>query len=327
VQIKRERLRKTLDAPSWRDCLRTAREHAEIMEFEASVSICLDYLHNYLVPPARSQGKVSDITDLKIFFACGGNPSRWKNFLNIPKQMVDTGDGIPLIQRTINQFSSTFSGADFYLIARQDDSHFSSIEGVEIINRRDSIDRPAAIEIVEYARDFLPDKSDILWIYADVYFSDNAVQRIADHISCRNSDFALFGRKRMNPMFGNTGGEKFAAYFTCDSREILLEYYRFLDRLYIGTPLHKYGTWELISLISALKKDDSSALPYPALIGGKTSFTYQELAQIRHSKEFHSRHWIEIDDETEDFDFPCEYIERIFRHVTWVGTALEQFSI
>jgi len=327
MQIKRERLRKTLDAPSWRDCLRTAREHAEIMEFEASVNICLDYLHNYLVPPTRPRNTANSFPNLKIFFACGGNSSRWNNFLALPKQMVDTGDGIPLIQRTINQFSSCFEGGDFYVITRQYDGDFSSVEGAKIIKRYDSIDRPVLREVLEYADKYFACQNDILCIYGDVYFSDGAIQKIKDHISCHNEDFALFGRKKINSRFGNSGGEDFAVYSPHSSRALLLEYHRFLERLYIGTPLHKYSTWELISLISALKKDDSSALPYPALIGGKTSFTYQELAQIRHSKEFHSRHWIEIDDETEDFDFPCEYIERIFRHVAWVGTALEQFSI
>ena len=312
---------------SWHDILRNARQEAEQMQFEASINTCLNYLHKYIPHPTHSPSeKLVNSIKTNIFLACGGTTSRWMNFMNVSKQMVDTGDGTPLIQRTINQFSPYFQNADLYLIANQHDSSFSSIQGAEIIRKRSSADRPAAIEALEYSREALSEESNILLIYGDVYFSDQAVEKIAEYIRHNNSTFTLFGRKQMNPQYGNNGGEKFAAYFPRDSLYTLLEYYKLLKNLYLGTPVHKYGTWELISLISALKKDSSCKLPDPTLINGKASITYQELANTRSSKEFHQLHWLEIDDETEDFDFPCEYIERIFRTVAWVGKTLDQSS-
>jgi hypothetical protein len=130
----------------------------------------------------------------------------------------------------------------------------------------------------------------------------------------------------MNPKYGNTGGEVFAGYCPYCLIDRILAYYEFIKRLYIGTPLHRCGTWELISLITFLKKDAASDIPIPALVNDDASSTYTGLTEKRHLKEFHSEHWIEIDDETEDFDFPCEYMERIFRTVGWVGTALEKFE-
>lgn len=36
--------------------------------------------------------------------------------MGIPKQLVDCGDGVPLIQRTLDQFTKILPGANFFLL-------------------------------------------------------------------------------------------------------------------------------------------------------------------------------------------------------------------
>jgi hypothetical protein len=174
MRINRKSFQQKVDAQSWRDCLETARGLARHMEFEASISCCLEYLHRHPIPPGQSNINHIDNNRLKVVFACGGKSARWNNFLDIPKQMVDTGDGIPLIQRTINQLGSVLDNAEFLLVTSKGDRSFMSVKGAETIERHDSKDRPVLIEVLKYAKNNFDSTSNVLWIYGDSYFSDAA---------------------------------------------------------------------------------------------------------------------------------------------------------
>jgi hypothetical protein len=325
VQIRRERLRKTLDAPSWRDCLETARGYARNMEFEKGIDCCLIYLHERLVPPPELLDNAELVDNLKIVFACGGNASRWDDFLGIPKQLVDTGDGLPLIQRSINQFKSKMIGPSFELLTqRRYLNQFEFIEGADIVCRQESRNRCVGIEVLNFTSRDYPDDIDILWVYGDVYFSDSAIETITERLRVDRSNLQVFGRKRKNEAYGNTGGEDFAVYVPSNLRGYLREYYAFLQRVYIGTPLHRCSVWELISLISFLRRDTGEEFPSVNQYQSCIDRCYTELVNTLHSKDFVDDLWTEINDETEDFDFPCEYIERIYRMVAWVGQSLEK---
>ena len=43
------------------------------------------------------------------------------------------------------------------------------------------------------------------------------------------------------------------------------------------------------------------------------------MGSIFSARDFSSNLWVEIDDSTEDFDFPIEYITRLFLNVERVG--------
>ena len=139
---------------SWSDCRRIAVEHASLMQYEEVVRCCLDYLNRHLTAPSskpvvdsRSQAK------LHIIFACGGNGARWDRFLGLPKQKVDTGDGVPLIQRTINQFSSRFPGVLLSILLRKsDENDFCDIQNIGRIYTTQGPDTPEGIEILETIR-------------------------------------------------------------------------------------------------------------------------------------------------------------------------------
>jgi hypothetical protein len=295
------------------------------MDFEGCVQCCLSYLQRYLIPPSNETVAHAAISkSLRVIFACGGNSSRWDSFLGIPKQLVDTGDGLPLIQRTINQFDSKFKDSDFNLLIKAEEEHdFKQVSVAKRIHRHDSLDRTAGIEVLSYASKSVPEEYNILWVNGDVYFSDLAINLITTSIAPSPSNPCFFGRKAKNDRYGNSGGEHFACYIPGTFRSRVLDYYRFLKRLYVGIPLHKCSTWELASFVSIMFNDKNLILPPPQLIDNDAGKTYNLIAEIREEKKFHPKLWVDIDDETEDFDFPYEYIERIYRTVAWVGATID----
>jgi len=298
------------------------------MKYEQAVETCLGYLHQHQNQPSASpvqQALERDLgSNLNIVFTWGGNASRWDDFMGMPKQLLDTGDDLPLVQRSVNQFRAVLPGATCYLLARCERNDFAFIEGIQCISRVDQYDRPILMEILTKSEVLLAEKRDILVVYGDVYFSDQAIRRIRNKVIADDCALCFFGRRHQNLRYGNTGGEDFAVYLPRDSWRSVLDYHALLGRIYIGTRLYRYGTWELITLLSVLKQKQSTyALPAPELIGNDVGQTFKMMASIWQCKDFHPRHWIEIDDETEDFDFPCEYVERIFRMVQWVGAAVE----
>lgn len=327
MQIRQEVLRQITDAPSWQDCLKTARDHARLMEFEEGVSCCLEYLHSTIAtsPPAIAQAKT--FIGLEVVYVCGGNASRWHNFLGIPKQMVDTGESVPLVQRTINQFQARVAGARFsVLIKEEDHPYFHGIQHAETVYRQESSDRAVGIEMLTHASTHIPASHDVLFVYGDVHFSESAISSILDSICSENRLPRYFGRKRKNDAYGNTGGEIFAVFVPAGIHEDLLSYYTFIDRLYIGTPIHRCSSWEVVSLLSAMLRKNLNILQQPQLLESSVATTYSEIKNTLHARDFDARTWVEIDDETEDFDFPCEYIERVYRMVEWVGRALDTYE-
>lgn len=312
---------------SWQECLEVARHHASVMEFEASIECCLNFLHQHLIPPPTTGERKRILNSLSIVFACGGNGSRWDNFLELPKQMVDTGDGLPLVKRTINQFNARVEGTMFSAIIRKESqSLFEKISDIPLVHRQDSLDRPVAIEILTHASKHIPADRDLLFAFGDVYFSDSAVETILNSISAGQALPCFFGRKFKNDAYGNTGGEVFAVFVPATLRDKLLAYCNLIKRLYIGTPIHRCSTWEVASLASAMIHKSVDILPDPQLLESSVAKTYEAVTQRLHERDFDERLWVEINDETEDFDFPCEYIERVFRTVGWVGRALDHLE-
>ena len=240
------------------------------------------------------------------------------------KHQVDTGDGLPLIQRTINQFRSYMPGVDFTVLLRDDAMEYSNvIYGANIAYTVMNDETPVGIEVLENIRRSTTAQSDILWIYGDVFFSESAVETIAKTVSANCGYPKFFGRKHRNQRFGNTGGEIFGAYAPLCQQVLLREYHSFIDRLYIGFPMHRRSSWEVLGLLGLMHKHKTEELLHPCLLDNDAEKTYNQLIRIVQEREFNPMTWIEIDDSTEDFDCPCEYIERLVRTVISVGRTLD----
>ena len=315
----------SLNKYTWQNCLGQAQEYARVMEFEKYAECCLSFLSNHsLSPTTVINANVSLSKSLRVIIPCGGKGSRWKRFLNIPKQQINMGDGLPLVQRTINQFRSFMPEIPFQILIRKDaNDDFSNIIGTNFLYTLLGEEETVVMEVLENILVNPLMQSDVLLIFGDVYFSESAVETIVKTVSGECNYPKFFGRKHQNKQFANNGGEIFGVYIPFHQQELLLMYYKFIKRTYLGFPLHRVSSWEVLALLGLLNKSNTQELVYPFLIGNDAGETFNQLAGIFVKREFNIMTWIEIDDETEDFDYPYEYLHRLGRSVVWVGEKLD----
>ena len=306
---------------TWQTCLTAAQEHWRAMEFEKFTECCLSFLSNHLLPPTKViNANVSLSKSLRVILPCGGKGSRWKRFLNRPKQQINMGDGLPLVQRTINQFRSYMPEVPFHILTRKDaNEEFSNINGTNFLDTCLGEEVNVVVEVLENILINSLTQSDLLIIYGDVYFSELAVETIVKTISGECNYPKYFGRKHQNKNFRNNYGEIFGIYIPFRQQELLLTYYKFINRMYLGFPLPRVSSWEVVALLGLLNKSNTGELVYPFLIGNDAVNTYNQLAEVFIKREFNTMTWMEIDDETEDFDHPYEYLQRLGWTVEWVG--------
>jgi len=276
------------------------------------------YLHTRITPPAfNSENKPS--SRLKIILGAGGSGQRWSNFMGKPKHLVDTGDGLPLLQRTINLLSQEFDDSETYLlIGRENKEAYSGITGCTLLYRRQSPDSSLYPEIIDEQIRALADQYDTLWLHGDVYWSRTGIQCI-NEITSGSSALRTFGRKQRNPAYGNNGGEDFGWFIPRNKVQVLRDWYMMIRELYVSAPIYRVSTWELVSLISLAEKQGlSSPLGLKSHFSGPQHLC-DSIVRIFNARDFSRELWVEIDDATEDFDFPIEYLNRFFLMVERAG--------
>ena len=231
--------------------------------------------------------------------------------MGISKQFVDCGDGVPLIQRTVDQFTKILPGANFFLLIGEDQvKEFAPIKGCHRLLRHHPSDFSLGTEVFGYQASKVLHNSDILLLYGDVYFTDNALRLIKD--ACITSmEFKAFGRKNKNPENRNNGGEDFGLFMPKERNSFILGWYQLTGDIYNGSRLFRFSPWEVISLISwARKKGIKSAAEF-RLTRTTPDYARDGIVQTFNDREFDKNLWVEIDDDTEDFDFPIEYMTRL----------------
>jgi len=307
--------------------LRHADHLLEGLDQQGYVSVLATFLNVRLKP--QTDYPVSDsIQDgsFRICFACGGSGKRWSNFLGIPKQFVDIGEDIPLIHYSVQQFLSKISPASTcLLIDRNQRRFYSSIRGVNLIDRNGDPEDDVAFEILDNQSLVAHEDQDILLLMGDVAWSSNAVSQVVQHAR-ETKTLTLFGRSKKNELHGNNGGEIFGAFVPARERNNIGNLYEICRSLYHGNTvvgMTRFSTWEVLALLTAagsisgkssLREITSSDYHYPVT---------QLLKLMNESLcngEFMEKVWIEIDDETEDFDYPFEYLMWLRRKVRKLGS-------
>lgn len=249
---------------------------------------------------------------LQIIIPCGGNASRWDNFLSRPKHLVLLDRYTLLLERTRRQISAHLCGENVRLLLDKKSSHmYPSLHNTGVIFKDNSRDNNVGLEVLIHPD--LDKTSNLLWIYGDTYFSENAFNIIANDLSRDLSNIRFYGRKSQNSEYGNNGGEIFAVYVPLNLLEDLKQIYLFVKRLYIGTPMYRFSSWEVVACLSALYREtDIHEWRRYAKDKGATQ-VLADMCAIWKERLFSDKLWVEINDETEDFDYPCEYLNWLFR--------------
>lgn len=205
-----------------------------------------------------------------------GEGSRWNNYMRAPKHFAPV-DGQPLLYRTVQQLQKYPEQIrEIFVVGR---TNKYAVGGTTLFipeRNRANFD----------ADKFLNSKS--LWnqngrtvvFYGDVYFTDEAMQTIINH---EPKEWTLFCRPGANQMTGAPDGECFAQSFYDEHIE---EHEQALNRiveLYRDDIIDRCGGWEHYR---AMLGRPDEAIRAPHVMGER---------------------YLEINDWTDDFDYPADY--------------------
>jgi len=208
---------------------------------------------------------------------CAGEASRWGNYLNTPKHLIEI-EGERLLDRTIRLLKER-GITEIYTVVKEITPEY---------HNPDAAQYKANLQPEKYgdADKFLSSKA--LWneegrtlvFYGDCYFTDEAMDTI---VGCTRREWLLFCRPNASKVTGTRWGECFAQSFYTEDipkhRAALLR----IARLYKEGVITRCGGWE----------------HYRAILGRLD-------ARIRRPHVM-GDHYVEIDDWTDDFDFPKDY--------------------
>lgn len=197
---------------------------------------------------------------MRIIIAAGGKAERWKNYRNVPKHLVVV-EGEVLLERTIKQFKKY---TDDIIISNNDNYVFDGIR----------LEKPLEGDWYDFGKIY---SSHHLWsndktfiIYGDVYFTDEAVEKIMTS----QGDYKFFLRSSSSKFTNKKYGEVFGIAFSGDMSDKIKKNIETL----IKGKRKGAGTWELYY--------------YMHSISGITKV----------KSTFNLGGYIEIDDWTDDFD-------------------------
>ena len=202
-----------------------------------------------------------------IIIMAAGEQSRWENHLGVSKHMIEFA-GEPLLHRTVRLFREHFNNDCRIIITAKDNSY--NTPGAELYF-------PQFDESMDGLDKFM--NTQPLWrhscrniiVYGDVFFTENAVKIIANS---EKRDWCMFGRVNFSYITSKYG-ELFALSFYSEHFRKMVE--SMLELADMGYT--KYG-WCLYKHMEGFEQE-----PF-----------YQ-----------YGKHFIEINDLTDDFDFPADY--------------------
>lgn len=303
-----------------KETLRTTGLLLDKLEHEKAVGLLTEFLRSERQIENRKTMKCEQINDLVICIACGGSAKRWADFLGTPKHLVDIGKTHVLLEYTRNQLLSRLciAGRIKVIVDKNHFAPYQSINEIDLIFRQGDPEEDVALEILSNPEIGLNSGSNLLLLMGDVAFTESAIDQIAEAV-LSGQELKVFGRSRMNEDHGNTGGEIFGAYVPFNEIQSIRSFYETCKKLYYGTgrlSMYRYSTWEVLALVTAAGKISreetlSEIAKYPYSL----RLLLPKMKSALEEGSFLQSIWCEIDDETEDFDFPCEYIQWLSRQV------------
>jgi CTP:phosphocholine cytidylyltransferase-like protein len=199
---------------------------------------------------------------MRIIIAAGGKAERWKNYRNTPKHLLKI-EGEVLLERTIRQFKKY---TDDIIIISNEDYIFAGTQ----------LEKPLEGDWYDFGKIY---SSHHLWsndktfiVYGDVYFTDEAVEKIMTS----EGDYKFFLRSSASKLTYKKYGEVFGIAFLGNMNDKIKENIETL----ISQKKKGAGTWELYY------------------------YMHNITGVSRVKQTFKMGGYIEIDDWTDDFDTP-----------------------
>lgn len=221
---------------------------------------------------------------MKIIVAAAGSSTRWNNHLGIPKQLVPV-DGVPIIHRTQSLFD--VENSDKVLLA-VDERMLNTSTGFVMIEPGNTADTILPNTAIGHSYRYWDPTDGTLLLFGDVFFTDAAKYAILSMVKS-STDVTWIGR--LNGSVSKGYRELFGIYFPASKIEHITDSINKL-REWRETQQHLQhaGGWFLLLIHLGIQDFD-------------------ELTFDRCRNNF-----LEINDETDDFDYPDEYTKWLARY-------------
>jgi hypothetical protein len=200
-----------------------------------------------------------------------GEGKRWGNYLGVDKSHVMVENGEPIINRTARQVKH--HGSNLYII-----SNLLKVAEIKTKKPQNNPNWNEANKMFSSMPYWNQDGRTII-LFGDTYFTDEAMNKIMGH---DQPGFYIFGRPFGSQFTGKPYGEIYAMSFYPENKDQLLFALERASRLEQRGVIEKANVWAVYRAMLKLPDD----LMNEHIVGSK---------------------FVNIDDWTEDFDYPHDY--------------------
>ena len=237
-----------------------------------------EYKNSFIIDRSRNGERLLPFNATnEVLILCGGEASRWKSHLGVKQKHLIPVENEILLTRTLGQVLKYSPNKVTVLVKPGEESVFKPYcqKGIYI----ETIATPVDFETPAWkylsSENFWNRKGATISLLGDVWFTDIAIQQIFNENS---ENWLAFGRSSPSELTGCPYGEIFAHKFTNVEKHIRA--LKLLDKLYRLKLCNANASgWALLQIIS---NED----PNIQTVG---------------------KNFVEINDFTEDFDFPKDY--------------------
>lgn len=208
----------------------------------------------------------------RYIIACSGGGTRWGNYLNTKKHLIKIGNE-PLLDRTIRLINNFDPNSEICIFAFEDEYRRDNTKFCKptLLDREEHIKYPA----IYMTREYWNLEGNTIILFGDVFFTENSMKQITEN----NNKLNFFGRQGGSSITGKRYGELFGLSFNKEQQKNILNILQNLEQQFKDKKIRRFLTWELYRLIN----------------------------NIDINKHKITNHFIEINDLTDDFDFPKDY--------------------
>lgn len=207
---------------------------------------------------------------MRVIIAASGSQKKWGGHLGVPSHFapLTRHEDRPLIERTIEQLSRY--GHELHITVPPD-ARYGALQGQKHIREWSYFSEYAA------SRDLWDPVGRTVLLLGDVYFSDQAIERI---MLFAKRQYMVFGRFGPSKITGTPYGEIFAASWWGEHHEQMDKYLANVHKLRARGTMTRPPGWMLLRSWQGTPLNKHKVLP---------------------------SHFIEVNDETDDIDFPDDY--------------------
>jgi hypothetical protein len=200
-----------------------------------------------------------------------GEGKRWGNYLDVEKSHVTIENREPIIKRTMRQVK--FHKSTLHVV-----SNLPTVMGVTTKKPHNNPNWSEANKMFS-SMPYWSQHSRTTILFGDTYFTDEAMAKIMKH---DKSGFYVFGRPFGSNITGKSYGEIYAISFSSEDKEQLLFALQRVSKLEERGVIEKANVWAVYRAMLKLPDD----LMNEHIVGSR---------------------FVNIDDWTEDFDYPHDY--------------------